>query len=146
VTRTAQLVLGLAALATLCAILVIQRVKDAPALVRRVTVTPLFSPNGDGYRDVVKIRFVLGRPDDVTAVVVDGAGRTVRRLAVGRRAPAGRRVRLQWDGRTARGTVAAPGTYRVRLTLRRRGRTLDLRAPARLSGRPPHGRGARPAG
>jgi hypothetical protein len=142
VTRTAQLILGVLAIATLGAMVVAQRAKDAPALVRRVTVTPLITPNGDGYRDVVKIRFTLPRADTVDAAVVDGRGAAVRRLAAARAVPAGRRVRLQWDGRTDRGAPAAPGTYRVRVTLRRRGRTLDLRRPTRLSPRPPHGGGA----
>jgi hypothetical protein len=142
VTRTAQLILGLLAVATLCAIVAAQRAKDAPALVRRVTVTALFTPNGDGYRDVARIRFTLGRPDTVDVAVLDGRGATVRRLAVARPAPGARAVRLRWDGRTDRGVPAPPGTYRVRVALRRRGRTLELQRPTRLSPRPAHGRGA----
>jgi hypothetical protein len=146
VTRTAQIVFGVLAVATLCAIVVAQRAKDAPALVRRVTVTPLVTPNGDGYRDVAKIRFTLGRPDTVDVAVVDDRGATVRRLVAARPVRAGRQMRLKWDARTDRGAPAAPGAYRVRVTLRRRGRSLRLQRPIRLSARPAHAHGGRSAG
>ena len=145
-TRAGRIVLAALAIATLGAGFVVQRVKDAPGVLRGVRVTPVFSPNGDGYRDVARIRFRLGRPDVVSVTIVDARGAAVRHLVTDRHVPADRRVRLRWNGRTDAGTRAAPGTYRVRVTLRRRGRTVDLRRATRLSARPPHGRSGGRAG
>jgi hypothetical protein len=143
VTRRAQLVLGALFLATLCAIVAIQRVKDAPAVLRRVHVTPVFTPNGDGWRDRLAVRFLVGRSDDVSVAVIDPAGRVVRRLADQRPLTTGRFLRLYWDGRTAAGALAPPASYRVRVQLERRDRTIVLTQRARLSDRPAHGRRAR---
>jgi hypothetical protein len=120
--------------ATLAALALDQRLKDAPSVVRRVKLAPQFSPNGDGYRDVGGIRFRLTQPDLVTVTVIDARGRRVRRLATARRAAAHRRLRFTWDGRTDAGVRAAPGTYFVELYLARRDRTIDLVEHMRLSG------------
>jgi FlgD Ig-like domain len=141
VSRGAQIFLAAIAIATVCALVVIQRAKDAPALVRHVHVTPVFTPNGDGYRDATKIRFKLGRGDDLTVSILDGRGQAVRRLAVRRRTRADREVRLDWDGRTDRGAPAPPAVYRVEVRLDRRDRSIELRTSTRLSARRPHARG-----
>jgi FlgD Ig-like domain len=143
VTRRAQLVMGALFVATLCAIVATQRLKDAPALLRRVHVTPVFTPNGDGWRDRVAVRFLVGRSDEVSVAVLDRHGRVVRRLADRRPLSKGRFLRVYWDGRTAAGGPAPPGTYRVRVRLDRRGRTIVLTQHARLSDRPAHGRRSR---
>jgi hypothetical protein len=121
--------------ATLAALAVDQRLKDAPSVVRRVKLQSSFTPNGDGRRDIAGVRFMLTRPDVVTVTVRDAHGRRVRRLATARRVPANRKLRFYWDGRTDAGARAAPGAYYVRLVLARRGRTIDFVRHIRLSRR-----------
>jgi hypothetical protein len=124
------------AVATVCAGVVVQRVKDAPALVRSVRVSGAFTPNGDGVRDRALIGFRSGRGDRATVTIVDAGGAAVRRLAAGRGVGPHHRLQLSWDGRTGAGAPAPPGTYRVRVALRRRGSTLELVTPIRLLDRP----------
>ena len=131
-TRRGRLLLGLLAMATVCAGVVVQRVKDAPALVRSVRVSGAFTPNGDGIRDRARIGFRSGRGDRASVTIVDGGGAAVRRLAAGRPVGPHHRLRLRWDGRTDAGGPAPPGTYRVRVTLPRRGSTLQLLTAIRL--------------
>jgi hypothetical protein len=138
----AGLVLGALFVGTAGAAVATQRIKDSPALVRRVHVTPVFTPNGDRWRDRATVRFILGRSGTVTVTVRDGAGRAVRRLAQDRRQPAGRFLRLRWDGRTDARRPAPAGTYRVGLRLVERGRSLTLQDAVTLRRRPPHGKGA----
>jgi hypothetical protein len=132
VTRRAQLVLGILALATLAGLVTAQRLKGRPADLRAVYVAPFFSPNADGRRDTMSVSFRLARPDVVSVAVLDADRRTVRRLAVAEPVPARRRVRFRWDGRTDAGARAPRGTYRIRVGLRRRDRTIDLVATTRL--------------
>ena len=131
-TRPAQLLFALLFISTLSAFVLSQRLKERPAFVRGVRVTPHFSPNGDGFRDRATVRFVLARPDAVTVSVLDERERVVRRLAAGRRLPAGRRVRFEWDGRTDAGPLAPAGRYRVRVWLGDQRRSIDLVQALRL--------------
>ena len=131
-TRPAQLLFALLFISTLGAFVLSQRLKERPAFVRGVKVTPHFSPNGDGFRDRATVRFVLSRSDLVTVAVLDERGRVVRRLAAGRRMPAGRRLRFEWDGRTDAGPVAPAGRYRVRVWLGDQRRSIDLVQTLRL--------------
>lgn len=114
--------------ATVGALLVNQRLKEEPALVRGVIVSAGFSPDGDGRGEHADIALTPGKRDRVVARILDGRGRVVRVLRRRPRdQPGSRRVRFRWDGRTSAGRPAPDGTYSVRLTLRRRGRTVDLR-------------------
>ena len=139
-TRRGRLQLGLLAVATVCAGVVVQRVKDAPGLVRSVRVSGAFTPNGDGVRDRARIGFRSGRRDRASVTIVGAGGATVRRLATGRSVGPRQRLRLRWDGRTDAGAPARPGTYRVRVTLPRRGSTLELARAIRLVDRLPRRR------
>jgi hypothetical protein len=85
VTQRAAFVVGILFAATLCAMILTQRAKDSPAVLRRVHVTPVFTPNGDGWRDRLAVRFMVGRRDTVSVAVLDEGGRVVRRLADRRR-------------------------------------------------------------
>jgi hypothetical protein len=138
VTRAGAIVLGVLAVATVVAVIAVQRRKDAPALVREVRVTRAFSPDGDGVRDRARIRLEPGRRDRVSLTILDAEGRAVRHLVRGRPKRAGRRLRARWGGRTDAGAPAPAGVYRVRVELPRRGRELELIPTIRLR----RGRGA----
>jgi hypothetical protein len=135
----AAVVLGILFLATAAAAVAAQRLKDDPALVRRVHVTPLFSPNGDGWRDRATVRLIPGQTDRLAVTVLDGQGHVVRHVARARHARRRRFVRFRWYGRTDGGRPAPAGTYRVRVVLHRRGHAVTLRDAIRLSRRAAHG-------
>jgi hypothetical protein len=135
----AAVVLGLLFLATAAAALATQRLKDDAALVRRLHVTPTISPNGDGWRDRATIRFIPGRSDVISATIRDADGDVVRHLVQRRRVKKGRFVRLRWHGRDDAGRVVGRGAYHAQVVLHRRGRTVDVQDPIRVSRRPAHG-------
>jgi hypothetical protein len=139
VTTRAHLVVAALFVATVCAIIVTQRVKDGPAILRRVHVTPVFTPNGDGYRDRATVKFLVGRSDRVSVTLVNRRGRVVRRLVRNERARRCCYVRVRWHGRDDAGRPVRSGAYRVRVSLRRRDRSIDLLQDIRLRRRAPHG-------
>jgi hypothetical protein len=129
--RLAAGVFAALVLATFGAFFVAQRIKNAPTIVQQFTRTPFFSPNGDGRYDRAYVSFKLKRADDVTVSVIDHEGDEVRILA-DRRIPAYTPTRFAWDGRTDAGQRAPDGTYRVRVTLRREGRSVTVPLTIRL--------------
>ena len=136
-TRLAQLTFALLVCATLGAFFVTQRLKRSPLVVRQRTVTAVFSPNGDGLRDLASIRFSLKRSDDVTVSIVDREGSVVRRLANDRRLPGKEALQFIWDGRNQNHRVVPDGPYRVRIGLRNEGRTVTLRRQITVDTTPP---------
>jgi hypothetical protein len=137
-TRATQVVVGIVFAATVAALVATQSVKDEPAFIHRVKATRLITPNADGYHDTALIRFVLGRPDSVSVALADGRGRVVRHLRSRPNVPADRKVRFHWGGRTDTGARAPDGTYTIRVTLARLGRTIELHKRIRLRNVPPH--------
>jgi hypothetical protein len=133
-TRTpARVIFGLLVLATFGAFFVTQKLKQAPRVVRTLSMTTLFSPNGDQRREVATVRFRLeSHADNVTVRVQDPDGDTVRVLASDRHVRSKRTVRLTWDGRDDTGRVVPDGDYRVRIGLRRSGRSALLVKPLRV--------------
>lgn len=136
-TLLARVAFGLLVVATFSAFFVAQRFKSAPAVVDIGSVPKFFSPNGDGERDVEEVSFSVKSRDDVTVDVVDDGGGRVRRLAVGVRARPFTPVRLRWDGRTDEGGRASDGRYRVRIALRRTGRSVVIPKAIELDTTPP---------
>lgn len=134
---TGRVVFAALACATVAAFFVTQRLKREPSVVQSVRTVKFFSPNGDGVRDVNEISFQLKRSDDVTVGVVDADGSEVRRLASDRPARPYRPVRLRWDGDTGAGVRAPDGLYRLRIGLRRQGRSVTAPRSLRLDTRPP---------
>ena len=128
----ARVVFALLVAATFSAFFVAQRLKSAPPVVGAARVMKFFSPNGDGTRDVETISFRVKQADDATVDVVDAGGGRVRRLATAVRARPFRRVELTWDGRTDEGARAPDGRYRVRIALRRTGRSVVVPNPIEL--------------
>jgi hypothetical protein len=138
VTLLARVVFVLLVGATFMAFFVAQRLKSAPPVVDVTRVTKFFSPNGDGRRDVNRISLTVKEADDVTVNIVDVEGGQVRRLATAVPAQPFRPVRLAWDGRTDGGSVARDGVYRLRLSLRRQGRSVVVQRAIQLDTTPPH--------
>lgn len=86
-----------------------------PPIVTRFQSTLLFSPNGDGRRDVARVNVRLRVAGELTLEVQRG-GRTVRRLAAGPR-PAGR-LQVTWNGDDTTGVRVPDGTYALKLNAR----------------------------
>lgn len=76
--------------------------------------TPVFSPNGDGVNDQMKITYTvqhLVTPSPVTIDVHDLSGRRVRRLVTAL-ATSGQYI-VDWDGRADNGALVPPGAYLI---------------------------------
>jgi flagellar hook assembly protein FlgD len=126
VSLFARVVFVLLVAATFAAFFAAQRLKSAPPVAKITKLTRHFSPNGDGRRDVAKLRVRVRKDDDVTIAVVDQSGTEVQRLASAAPAEEERAVRVRWDGRTSTGATAPEGSYRLRVSLRRGGRAVTL--------------------
>jgi flagellar hook assembly protein FlgD/flagellar motor protein MotB len=74
----------------------------------RVSVADkLFSPNGDGRKDVLRFSQTSEPGDDWDGRIVDSQNRTVRTWTW-----KGQAANFEWDGRDAQGKVVADGNYR----------------------------------
>jgi hypothetical protein len=140
VSRLAAVAFGVLVIATFGAFFVAQRLKNAPSVVQQFTLTPLFSPNRDGRKDRAYVNFKLKGTDDVTVSVINHEGDEVRVLADDRRLAAYTPTRFMWNGRTDAGALAPDGSYRIRITLRREGRSITLQRIVRLDLTPPRPR------
>lgn len=125
------------------AVWLVHRIESTGSPVGRPTVTPAFSPDGDGRRDIATITFTVRGRERVTAQVLDRHNKVVQTLA--RRESVRGRTQLQWDGSARDGLPpdgssgngafpgrAAEGHYRVRLRLQRADRTFVVPSPIRL--------------
>lgn len=126
-TLISRVAFGLLVLATFTAFFVAQRLKRTDPLVYAVQMKKYISPNGDGLRERGYLRFRVKRSDTVTVQVLDRARQPVRTLAGKRRLSAGVH-RFFWNGRrrvNGDGSAKAvpDGAYRVRISLKRAGRT-----------------------
>jgi hypothetical protein len=95
---------------------VLADLRDLPLIGQVVVEPPVFSPNGDGVNDQVRIAvevFVIEGDKGLEAEVYDLAGRRVRRLDLGRRLSG--RQQFAWDGRDTSGRLVPPGLYLLRL-------------------------------
>jgi hypothetical protein len=137
VTTLARAVFVLLIGATFAAFFAAQRIKGEPAVAQVVSLARVFSPNGDGRKEVNRFEVELRERSDISVDVVDSAGNAVRRLTDDATVGPSRPLRLEWDGRTDDGERVRDGRYRVRVTLRREGRSVivprttlvDTRAP-----------------
>jgi N,N-dimethylformamidase beta subunit-like protein/flagellar hook capping protein FlgD len=139
-TRLARAVFIILVGATVAAFFTAQRLKGEPAVAKVESLGAVFSPNGDGVKDVNLFRVVLRERAEVSVDVVNATGDAVRRLAdratVGPQAP----LRLRWDGRTDDGDRVPDGRYRVRVTLRREGRSVTVPSTTLVDTRAPRPR------
>lgn len=125
-TRFAQLVFVVLVVATGAAFFLAQKLKTAdPVLLSFRLGAEAISPNGDGRFERETITFRLKRSELIDVAVVDEQGDSVRELASGVELRAYRTIApLTWNGRDQDGKVAAEGRYRIRVTLRREGRSI----------------------
>jgi flagellar hook assembly protein FlgD len=125
------IIFGVLIAATFAAFFVAQRLKNTPSVVQMLSIETggpppaIFSPNGDGRRDRVRITFRIKKADDVTVDIIDSAGERVRTL-MDHHVAAYALVKpsLSWDGRNADGQLVRDGRYRLSITLRHLGRTV----------------------
>ena len=87
-----------------------------PPIITRFQATQVFSPDGDGRRDVARVSVRVREPSEVL-VEVRRDDTTVRTLIDERRAPRGW-IRVGWDGRDAEGRVVPDGAYALKLRAR----------------------------
>jgi len=84
-----------------------------PPIITRFQATSLFSPNGDGRRDVARVNIRVHEPSTVRLEIRQG-GATVAALVDGERLPKGWHS-VEWDGRDAAGNPLPDGTYAIKL-------------------------------
>ncbi len=84
-----------------------------PPIITRFQATSLFSPNGDGRRDVARVNIRVHEPSTVRLEIRRG-GATVAALVDGERLPKGWHS-VEWDGRDAAGNPLPDGTYAIKL-------------------------------
>lgn len=109
-----------------------QRLKTQPAILDRVEVGGVFTPNGDCREDRAPVGFRLTEPDRVTITITRPGGRHIRTLLEDRRLPAYRNLLFAWDGLNDAGEPAETGPYEVMVELAERDRTLEIGGRLRL--------------
>jgi FlgD Ig-like domain len=131
-------VYGLLVVATIAAFFVTQRLKsDEPVVLRFAVSAYAISPNGDGVADISKVGFDLSEPADVSFAVIDDRGDEVRTLVESRELEGDEKHRFVWDGKDDSGRPVADGDYRLEVSLRDQGRTLDSAKEIRVDLTPP---------
>lgn len=136
-SRAAGFVFAALVLATLGGVLGAGRLGRSPNALEAVRAPDRFSPNADGRLDSAPVSLRVARSDDVRLSVLNAAGDEVRVLDARRALRAGELGRFTWDGRAGTGAVAPDGRYRLRVVLRREGRSLIGALPTRLDTTPP---------
>lgn len=72
-----------------------------------------FSPNGDGFRDTLHVKFQTQEVGDLVVRVFDISGREVRSLFQGQVASANQSWDISWDGNDDDGRNLSSGVYIV---------------------------------
>ena len=138
----ARVVFAVLVIACFAAFFVTQRLKHTPTAVQNFKVASHFSPYGPTGRNQEQFSFKLATADEVTVTIIDVAGGTVATLLVDHPVVRYKQFTLRWNGRRGtahgyaqvmspggrailiprtRGAIAAPGEYRVEVSLRKQG-------------------------
>jgi hypothetical protein len=139
-TRLARAVFILLVGATVAAFFTAQRLKGEPAVAQVRGLVHVFSPNGDHFKDINRFTVELRERSEITVDVVDADGDAVRRLVDAATAGPQKPLQLRWDGRTDDGRIVPDGRYRVRVTLRREGRSVTVPRTTLVDTQPPRPR------
>jgi len=105
------------------------RVKTPDLMLEVVTMTPRkFEPDGDGLRDGIKISFFVreDEPDARVEIVSTYRQKPIRALDRHLALAANVPVEFTWDGIRNNGKLAAPGGYRLRVTMPSLGRVIEF--------------------
>lgn len=131
--------------ATFGAFFVAQRLKHQPPAIQSIQIETfgrhglVFSPNGDGRRDSVRIGFKVTAADHVTVTVLDADGDPVRTLLSDHPVAAYHHLSgIRWDGRDDEGRLVPDGRYRIRITLLGQGRAFVVPRSILKDTQPPH--------
>lgn len=84
-----------------------------PPIITRFQATTVFSPNGDGRRDVARVNIRVHEPSTVR-LEIQRDGATIATLADGERLPKGWHT-VVWDGRDDAGRIVPDGQYAIKL-------------------------------
>ncbi|MFL5844924.1 MAG: FlgD immunoglobulin-like domain containing protein [Solirubrobacteraceae bacterium] len=136
-TSAARAIFAVLVAATFGAFFVAQRLKHAPTVLQDVRGRKVFSPNGDGRKDKLRVSFKVKNADVISVDVIDDDDEIVASLVEDRRVRAATPTTVQWNGREESGTRAPDGTYRMQVTLRNEGRTVTVRRRYILDTTPP---------
>jgi flagellar hook assembly protein FlgD len=137
--RAATALFALFVIAAGGAFFVTQRLKRSTPIVGRVFFQQWVSPNGDGRKDDVTLRFDLPKAQRVTVSLVNRRGEVVRTLVDDRFLSKGTHP-FVWDGRDDNASVVPDGIYRMRVGLRDEGRSVTAPRVLHVDTRPPHPR------
>jgi flagellar hook assembly protein FlgD len=137
--RAAVLLFAALVLATCGAVFVTQRLKHSTTIIGRVYFHQWISPNGDGRKDTVALRFDLPRAQRVTVSLVNRRGEEVRRFADDRFLGKGTHPFI-WDGRNQTGDVVPDGVYHLRVGLPIEGRSVISPRDLYVDTKPPRPR------
>jgi len=137
VTTAARVIFALLVAATFGAFFVAQRLKHTPTVLQKVRGDRVFSPNGDGRKDALEVRFRIKNSDVISVDALDEDDRIVASLIEDRRLRTGTPISVRWNGRFEGGERAPDGVYRLQVTLGDEGRTVVVRRRYRLDTTPP---------
>ena len=143
--RPAQVVFAVLVLACFAAFFLTQRLKHTPTAVQLFELTPRFSPGAPGPLAEERISFKLAKADAVTVAIIDAQGNVVATLVHDHPLLRYKQFSLRWNGRrgsarsytvtasphgrtivlpATEGSLAPPGEYRVRVSLREQDRSV----------------------
>jgi FlgD Ig-like domain len=129
VTRLAPTIVSLALMgASAAAFAVAERLKLQPSPVLGPVIERYFSPGCDCPTGGAELRFRLAQRDVVSVTVLNSQGQPVRRLLTETPLHRGR-ILLRWDGKADDRRPVPQGSYRYRIELQRKGRTVTLPFP-----------------
>jgi hypothetical protein len=137
VTTAPRIIFVALVAATFGAFFVAQRLKHTPTVLQEVHGARVFSPNGDGVKDRMQVRFQLKEADVISVDAIDEDDQIVASLLEDRRLRAKTPISVRWNGRFEDGERAGDGVYRLQVTLRNEARTVIMRRRFTLDTAPP---------